>query len=206
MGTDLWPTIHAERDALAKDLEGLTDAQWQTQSLCHDWSVRAVVAHLTGSASMTFPKFAANLVRSGFRPTIMLQRLIEANRGDSPADTLARFKAVAHSTGKPFPPTALWLGEVIVHGEDIRGPLGIAHTYPPDALERIAQLYQKANLDGSKKRMKGLAFRATDGDWSLGEGPEVTGPGIALVQAMTGRVVGLDQLSGEGAPTLKERL
>ena len=202
---DLWPTIHAERQALADDLEGLTDAQWRTPSLCSGWSVRDVLAHLTGSASSTFPKFFGRLARSGFRPTTMLDGLIAENLGDTHEETLARFKAQVHSTGKPFPPTALWLGEALVHGEDIRQPLGIAHTYPPDGLQRVAELYRKANLDGSRKRTKGLTFRATDAAWSVGEGPEVTGPGIALVQAMSGRTVGLDHLSGDGAATLKER-
>src|SRR5205085_9375583 len=141
-----------ERQALADDLEGLTDAQWRTPSLCERWTVRDVLAHMTGSASLTFPRFFARMVRAGFRPTRMLDRLRDENLGSTPADTFARFKAHVHSSGKPFPPTALWLGEAIVHGEDIRGPLGIEHAYPSDALHRIADLYLRMKMDGSKKR------------------------------------------------------
>jgi hypothetical protein len=38
MNDSIWPTIHAERRALADDLVGLTPEQWATQSLCTEWA------------------------------------------------------------------------------------------------------------------------------------------------------------------------
>jgi len=57
----------------------------------------------------------------------------------------------------------------------------------------------------AKKRISGLKLTVTDIDWSNGDGPEVTGPGEALVMMMAGRVVALDDLSGEGKATLVGR-
>ena len=51
----------------------------------------------------------------------------------------------------------------------------------------------------------GLRLRATDLDWSAGDGPEVAGPGEALALAMTGRGVALADLSGEGVAVLEAR-
>jgi hypothetical protein len=51
----------------------------------------------------------------------------------------------------------------------------------------------------------GLALRATDADWSHGTGPEVSGPVLALVMAMTGRKSAASQLSGEGVALLQAR-
>jgi uncharacterized protein (TIGR03083 family) len=206
--SDLWPTIHAERAALARDLEGLSDAQWQAQSLCDSWSVRELLAHMTGTATTTFPTFAVRIVRAGFRTNVMLERLIDENLGSSPADTLARFKSSVHSESAPLPivPVTQWLGEVIVHGEDIREPLGISHVYPPDALHLLADYYRKVSLDGSKKRAAGLRLCATDADWVSGDGIDVSGPGIALVQAITGRPAGLEHVAGDGVAILKERV
>lgn len=51
---------------------------------------------------------------------------------------------------------------------------------------------------GAKKRIAGLKLTATDMDWSHGNGPEVKGPAEALVMMMAGRLVALDDLSGEG--------
>jgi hypothetical protein len=59
---------------------------------------------------------------------------------------------------------------------------------------------------GSKARTRGLHLRATDLDWSWGEGPEVSGPGEALLMAMLGRPDALRDLSGPGLPTFSARV
>jgi uncharacterized protein (TIGR03083 family) len=98
------------------------------------------------------------------------------------------------------------LGETIVHAEDIRRSLGLRHDYPTDALVEVADFYKRSNLVmGSKRRIDGVALRATDAKWSNGTGPEVSGPMVALLMALTGRKAALDELSGEGVATLRER-
>jgi hypothetical protein len=62
-----------------------------------------------------------------------------------------------------------------------------------------------AFIFGAKKRIAGLKLTATDVDWSHGNGPEVNGPGEALVMMMAGRLVALDDLSGEGKAVLVTR-
>jgi uncharacterized protein (TIGR03083 family) len=205
--TDLWPTIHAERNALAADLESLTDAQWTTSSLCGGWSVREVLGHMTATAAMTPPSFFSNLIGSGFRFGAMQAKAVAEQSEGTPADTLRRFKAQVEATTHPPGPIDSWLGETIVHAEDIRRPLGIAHTYPVDDVTRIAAFYRGSNLlIGGKRRAAGLTLRATDADWSAGSGPEVAGPAISLVLAITGRPEALEDLSGEGLAALKQRM
>ncbi len=77
----------------------------------------------------------------------------------------------------------------------------------PDHVSVVGPMYveSKAPLNG-KKRSEGLSFRATDGDWTHGSGPEVTGPGMDLLRAITGRSEALDRLDGEGLSTLRARL
>ena len=58
---------------------------------------------------------------------------------------------------------------------------------------------------GSKKRVAGLKLNATDADWTHGDGPEVSGPMISLLMAMTGRKAAIDDLKGEGVETLRSR-
>ena len=70
------------------------------------------------------------------------------------------------------------LGEMIVHAEDIRRPLGIKHAYPVAAVTRTAQFFTGSNLlIGAKRRITGLTLRATDTDWSHGTGPGGRRPG-----------------------------
>ena len=204
--TDIWSAVHAERKALAADLRDLSAEAWDTPSLCRGWTVRDVLAHLTSAASLTPPAFFARLAGSGFNFDKVQEKGIAAHRGASAADTLAGFEAVVSSVKHPPGPTATWLGETIVHSEDIRRALGIQHKYPADAVVTVAEFYKGSNLlIGSKRRIAGLALRATDADWSHGTGPEVSGPILSLVMAMTGRKVADDDLAGDGVATLRSR-
>jgi uncharacterized protein (TIGR03083 family) len=203
---DVWPTIHAERKALAADLGTLSDAQWESRSLCADWSVRDVLAHMTATAKITPLSFFPKLVGAGLSITKLQQKDIAVEIGTSPADTLARFTAEVDSSKHPPGPTDTWLGEVLVHAEDIRRPLGIEHEYPLTAAAQVADFYKGSNLVlGAKKRIAGLRLRATDTEWSHGEGDEVAGPIVSLVLAMTGRSAALDDLTGDGVATLRSR-
>lgn len=202
----IWPTIHTERKALAADLEALGEDQWSKPSLCGSWTVRDVVAHMTATAKITPPLFFAKMLASGFSFSRLQAKDISAEKGDSPADTLARFQAVVTSLKHPPGPADTMLGETIIHAEDIRAGLGIQHDYPTDAVVRVADFYQGSNLIiGAKRRIAGLTLRATDAEWSHGTGPEVSGPILALVMAMTGRKAMVDDLDGKGVPTLRAR-
>jgi len=204
---DIWPTIHAERRSLADDLDDVTDAQWAMPSLCEGWSVHDVLAHMTATAKLTPPQFFAKMIGSGFKFGKVQEAGIASERAGSPAETLGRFKAEVDSSKHPPGPPDTWLGETLVHSEDIRRPLGIAHEYPIDAAVQVADFYKGSNLlIGAKKRVTGLALRATDADWSHGDGPEVTGPIVSLVLAMTGRRAVLDDLAGDGVATLRGRI
>ncbi len=207
MSSNTWPTIHAERQALADDLKSLTDDQWKTPSLCSGWSVQQVLGHMTATAKLTPPAFFAGLIGSGFRFSAFTQKAIDREAAGSGADTLARFASEVTSSKHPPGPATSWLGETIVHGEDIRRPLGIDHEFPTHALIEVADFYKGSNLlIGGKKRAAGVTFRATDAEWSTGTGAEVSGPMQAIVLAIAGRKAALDDLSGEGVSTLKSRM
>jgi uncharacterized protein (TIGR03083 family) len=202
-----WPVIHAERAALADDLAALAPDRWLTPSLCTGWSVHEVLAHMTATATMTPLGFVGRMVRAGFRFETMARRNVDAETAGGPAATLARFREARNRSSGPPGPVDSWLGETLVHAEDIRRPLGIAHAYPVDALSRVAEFYRGSNLlIGGKDRVAGLTLRATDAEWTAGSGPQVAGPMLALVLATTGRAAGLDDLTGEGVATLRERI
>jgi uncharacterized protein (TIGR03083 family) len=204
--SDPWPLIHAEREALAADLATLTGEQWATQSLCANWTVRDVLGHMTATAKMTPPKFFASFAGAGFNFNKMTAKGVAAEATPSPGAGLANFRDHFKDTTHPPGPVESMLGEAVIHSEDIRRPLGITREYPPEALVRVAQFFQGSNLIvGAKQRIAGLTLRATDTDWSTGSGPEVTGPQLALVLAMTGRSAALADLSGDGLDTLRAR-
>jgi uncharacterized protein (TIGR03083 family) len=207
--SDLWATIAAERGALASDLTGLTPAQWDTPSLCAGWTVRDIVAHLSATASLNPATFFLGMARAGFKFDKFANDQIAKHRGADPGATLAEFRGLQNSTSAPPGPKTSWLGEVVVHGADVRRPLGIPHTYAPGAVPQVIDFFKGSNmLIGSKNRVAGLALSATDHDWHHGqERPEarVEGPLLSLLLAMTGRAAACDDLVGPGVPTLRSR-
>jgi uncharacterized protein (TIGR03083 family) len=202
----VWPAIHAERQALLADLRDVPDEQWQTRSLCSQWTVKQVFGHMIATAQMTPPKFFLGLAGSGFSFTGFIEKNADRFSTGSPADLLAAFGGMQHRTNHPPGPNDTWLGEAIVHAEDIRRPLGIHRDYPLEAVTQVADSYKGSNLViGAKNRIAGVTLRATDTDWTHGTGPEAAGRAIDLLLAMTGRPAGLDQLTGDGADILRSR-
>jgi uncharacterized protein (TIGR03083 family) len=204
--TGAWSLVHAERAALAADLADLTDQQWATPSLCAGFTVRQVLAHLTAGASLNPARWLAGVIRCRFDFDKMVAMRLAEQLGATPAETLERFRRVVSGTVKAPVPTEAVLGEAIVHGEDIRSPLGIHRDYPVTTLTKLASYYQGSDMVvPAKRRIEGLRLQASDGPFSTGSGPLVSGSTLALIMAMTGRVTYCDELDGDGAAVLRAR-
>ncbi|MEU0955952.1 maleylpyruvate isomerase family mycothiol-dependent enzyme [Streptomyces niveus] len=206
MKTDVWPLIHGERAALAADLADLTDEQWATTSLCTELTVREVLAHLTASANLNAVRWLAGVIRCRFDFDKMVAMRLAEHLGSSPAETLERFRRSVPSTTKPPVPAIALLGETIVHGEDIRRPLGIRRPYPVSTLTLVAEYYRGTDqVVLAKGRIGGLRLVADDGPFTAGSGQLVSGSTVALIMAMTGRAPYCDDLEGDGVETLRAR-
>jgi uncharacterized protein (TIGR03083 family) len=204
--TGTWRLIHAERAALAADLTGLDEQRWATPSLCTGLSVREVLAHMTAAASLDGVRWMAGVIRCRFDFDKQVAMRLAEQLGTSPAETLARFERVVTSTTTPPLPRLALLGEVIVHSADIRRPLGIKRDHPIDTVTQVARYYERSDMVVlAKGRVRGLRLVATDGPFSGGEGPRVSGTTLALVMGMTGRAAYCDDLEGDGVATLRER-
>ncbi|MFF2776057.1 maleylpyruvate isomerase family mycothiol-dependent enzyme [Streptomyces sp. NPDC058052] len=196
--------VHAERAALVDDLEHLDDEQWEVPSLCAAWTVHDVVAHLTDTARTTRLGFLVGLARARFDFDRQNARGVERERGTTPQETLERFRQVASRRSTPPAPLDSRLVEEIVHGEDIRRPLGLSRTYPGEAVVRSLRLQTRtpASFGGAKELVARTRLTATDADVSIGEGPEVRGPALSLLLAVCRRRVALDDLDGPGLTAL----
>src|SRR5215831_12493745 len=90
----LWVLAHAERAALAEDLAGLGAEKWRHDTLCGEWDVEQVIAHLTAAASLNQWRWLRSMLAAGFRPDVHNQRRLAEQCGSTPAETLDRFRAV----------------------------------------------------------------------------------------------------------------
>ena len=94
---------------------------------------------------------------------------------------------------------------MLVHGEDIRVPLGLADDRPPARWEPSLDFLvgRKARLGFVPGRVPDLWYQATDVEWQHGTADVVSGPAAALALALSGRTARLDELDGPGAEELR---
>ncbi|MET9350382.1 maleylpyruvate isomerase family mycothiol-dependent enzyme [Streptomyces termitum] len=204
MREHVWALVHAERAALVRDLARLDGEQWRTPSLCAGWTVHDVAAHLVDSARTTRLGFLAGLVRARFDFDRQNTAGVERERGATPAETLRRLEQVADRTSAPPGALDSRLVEEVVHGEDIRRPLGLTRAYPEEAVVRALRLQARtpAAFGGARELLARVRLDATDTALSLGSGPSVAGPALSLLLAVSGRRAARSDLAGPGLDAL----
>ena len=186
--TDLMPMIHAERQSMADYLATLAPEQWTAPTWCDKWNVQQVTGHLVAAAKITAPHFFGGIIKSGFSFNKFVEKDLITYAAGSPSDVLGRFKSIVTSIRKPPGPAYVALGEVMVHGEEIRRAVGAHGDHATESLTTLAEKYKTSGAPlRAKKRLVGLRLVANDVDWSTGAGPEVSGPCMSLILAMVGR-------------------
>jgi uncharacterized protein (TIGR03083 family) len=208
-----WDAIASEIVGLADQLEGLSPEQWATQSLCSEWTVRDVVAHLVGPRKMSMPRLVLPVAAAFVKARGNVDRAnVALTAKEAKRPTAELVVDLRRNAGRHFKPPGFGseapLTDVLIHGQDIRIPLGLATDGPIDswrvALEvgvtsRARRVFGLWPLDG-------LRFAATDLDWTYGNGDQVSGPAIALALALGGRDARVGDLAGPGVPRLTSRI
>jgi uncharacterized protein (TIGR03083 family) len=191
---------------LADRLGELDHEQWNSPSLCAQWRTRDVLAHMAAGAEGVFGVgwILRSMLRHGFDYNRWVALDGQVRGREDPEIILTAFRSAAASPPRGRPVKSLM--HVLIHGQDVCRPLGIKRDLPETHLVPVADFIRgDVRIFGAKKRIAGLKLIATDMDWSHGNGPEVTGPAEALVMMMAGRLVALNDLSGEGKVVLVTR-
>jgi uncharacterized protein (TIGR03083 family) len=200
----IWQTVHTERRRLAADLSELRDYQWRVSSLCPGWDIHDVLAHLVDSALTGRVSFVRNLLMARMNFDRANLDGIAREKREDPQDTLGALQDAAVLRRTPPANLATRLVEAIVHGEDIRRPLGIVGCYPEFAVAQALayQLRTPVSFGGGRERVAGL--RLIDGTTgaSWGQGDDVEADSIDLLLAVSGRPVTEEKLKGSGASRL----
>lgn len=195
-----------ERADFADFLETLTPQQWDAPSLCQGWAVRDVVAHVISYDELgwwgTVRRFARGRFVLGKANDI---GVAESSRSPGELiDLLRTYQRPRGVTAARGGMIALLDG--LIHQQDIRRPLGLPRQVPPDRVRAALRLSMQAPPIRAFARARGLALVATDVGWSRGSGPEVRGPGEAVLMAVAGRGHAIGELSGPGVSLLAERI
>lgn len=193
--TELTELTRNERLAFVHLLESLSDDQWDAQSLCSAWTVENVAAHLAWAPVAGPVEMGLASVRAGFSVNrVIADSAVRWTRRGRPA-ILEQLRDNAVSGAKPIgvPPVAA-LADAVVHGLDVRVPLGLNRDVEPEAFRLIADWTLGSSwpmtipVGGSaRKRLRGTRLVASDADWAWGDGTEVREPADSILLRLFGR-------------------
>jgi uncharacterized protein (TIGR03083 family) len=204
----VFAAVADERRRLAGLLEGLNAAQLATPSLCEGWDVKTVAAHIVSTVVDGTPAF----LRLALRRLSMARAIDELARRRAQLPAIEIVAGLRRCADRPISPPLFGpldpLADVLVHGGDIRIPLG--QPFRPDP--QLAALAMDF-LTGPWPlgfvplgRLRAISMRADDIGRVWGNGAEIRGPVAALMMAITGRTALLHQLDGPGLPELRRRV
>ena len=201
-----WAVIAEQRRVLADLLGGLGPEEWEHPSLCAEWRVKDVAAHVALTPqSPRLVRILGMAVRARGDFDAVNRDLAVAHADRRPAEIVAELRDLAESRRKPAITTLdNLLFDTLVHVQDIAAPLGRAVVTPLDAtLEGAQRVWRMGWPFWARRRLRGLRLVATDVDWSAGTGAEVRGPIRAMLLLLTGRTeAALPHLGGPGAERL----
>jgi uncharacterized protein (TIGR03083 family) len=205
--SDYWTGVRRMRLAVADLLETVQPTEWDAPSLCRGWRVRDVAGHLSIVPTITTWDLVAAAPRGRFNPNTINTTLAVRHGSRPPAAILESLREHAgdQRTARVLD-TRNSLFDVIVHSQDIALPLGRTLDVPPELSRRgLQRVWEMGWPFNARKRLAGLRLRATDTDWAVGDGPEVSGPALALLLLLTGRddaaresLTGMSGLTGAG--------
>lgn len=210
----LWAAIDDQRTRTVAMLESLEPGQWDAPSLCRGWTVRDVAAHLT-LQQQTIGSTLRFMLRHPHVISGDLNRMIAQSArvlaADVPTDEIIRRIRAMIGSRRHNVFVTPWeaLTDALVHGQDIAIPLGVAlemdrHAARVAAARRWETRRSWLGRVNRQLPLDGFRLRATDVDWSAGDGPEVAGPIAALLLLITGRVARIAELTGTGADQLRQ--
>jgi uncharacterized protein (TIGR03083 family) len=204
---NLMGSARAEREDLRDLLARLRPEQWSTPSLCAGWSIQDVVAHMLSYEELGARQLAERFLRG----RLSVDRVNDIGLREYATRTPAELIELLDDHLDPAGLTAgmggaIALTDGMIHQQDIRRPLGLARTIPPERLVPALRTALFAPTLLGVVRVRDVRLVATDLDWTFGRGPEVHGTGEAILMTVAGRRDAVVDLSGPGQPRLAQRL
>jgi hypothetical protein len=144
------------------------------------------------------------IIRNPVRPDHVVDRLAR-ELGGRPVPELAERmrRAAARHYKLPGLPSALGLGDLLVHSADMLRPAGtVTDPQLADVLV-VLDIYKKwGRKVFHAVPHRSVSLAATDASWRSGSGPEVRGKAIDLLLLMANRRQVVDRLKGPGVAQL----
>lgn len=204
----IFVAVANERRQIAALIDGLDDAQLASASLCSGWDVKTVAAHLVSVFADSFWVF----MRTALRRRSMARAIDELARRRAQLPAVEIIADLRENADYPLSPPLFGpldpLADILVHGADIRIPLGLPFEPDPQLVALAMDFLTGRWPFGFVPlgRLRGISLRSTDIERCWGDGVEIRGPAKALMLAVSGRPELLHLLEGPGLPLLQSRM
>uniref|UniRef100_UPI0035CB5C5A maleylpyruvate isomerase family mycothiol-dependent enzyme n=1 Tax=uncultured Mycobacterium sp. TaxID=171292 RepID=UPI0035CB5C5A len=158
-----------ERADFADLLARLSPQQWEHPSLCARWRVKDVVAHVLSYDELSRRQLVSRFLKGGLWPSRINAIGVAEYATRSPEQLVELMRACIPPRGLPSGfGGMIALTDGMIHQQDIRRPLGIPRTIPPQRLRTVLNFALKSPALRGARRTRGVRIVATDLDWAYG--------------------------------------
>ena len=204
---DVMAEAVGERAELVELLESLSDDEWCAPTLCSEWTVHDVVAHLVSYDDLSPAGTAELAVRGRFWPDRMNAVGVARLADRDPADLVRHLREHPRPSGfVAAMGGAVALVDTLIHQQDLRRPLGRPRQIPDQRVRFALGFAYTAPVVRGFWNVRGTRVSAPRVDWAAGRGPLAEGEAEAVLMVVAGRRGVVEELSGPGTARLRRRL
>jgi uncharacterized protein (TIGR03083 family) len=186
--TDQQPWVAATYEGLADVLTAAPVATWDAPSLCEDWLVRHVVAHVTMPVRLTPELFGAEMAAAGGDFTVLSDAVATRDASLPGAELLDQLRSPGlHAWQPPGGGAAGALSHAVIHSLDLTIALERPAVAPAEAVTAVLDRLAAARGGVFGIDLTGVRLVAADTDWSWGDGAPVRADSGCLVALLSGR-------------------
>ena len=187
--TDLQSFVAPTYQRLANLLDATPDA-WDTPSLCEDWRVRHVVAHVTMPVRLTPEQFGAEMAAAGGDFTILSNNVAEKGAALPHSELLEQLRSDAlHSWQPPGGGEAGALSHAVIHSLDATIALDQPTVAPSEAVATVLDMLAASEGSWFGVDLTSVRLEATDSEWHHGDGEPVRADSGSLVALLAARTL-----------------
>ena len=188
--TDLQSFVAPTYDGLADLLASAPVETWDAPSLCANWQVRHVIAHVTMPARFTPEQFGAEMAAAGGDFTVFSDTVAARDASLPLADHLDALRSsLLHAWQPPGGGAAGALSHAVIHSLDVTVALDRPAVAPEGAVIAILDQLTAANGAYFSVELTGVRLEAADTDWTWGSGDAVRADSGLLVALLSGRTL-----------------